>query len=411
MLFVCCITFNNAVGLSPYFPRGAHNVLIPNVPGVRADLLKNITPLVEQSIAEGYYPGAVIFVAHHGHIIYRGVFGNRRVVPDIAPMRFNTIFDIASLTKVVATTPAVMQLIEQGKLDIDAPVANYWPAFANNGKQNITIRELLTHTSGLQPDISMDGQGESEALRQIEKIPVYQKPGTTFVYSDVNFIVLAYLIEVITGERFDVYVQHHIFKPLGMNHTFFLPSPRMRDRIAPTEIVNGELRWGQVHDQTAYAMGGVSGNAGLFSDASDLAIYSQWLLDNGRISHGVKRQVNYILGPLTILKMTTPQTAQNIIDQRGLGWDIDSSFSSRGVLFPNHSFGHTGWTGTSIWIDPMTQTWVIILTSRTHPQLSKNNQLIKDRRSITNIVAASLTDVSTNDLANTNAGELNRAYK
>jgi len=396
---------------SQSFPHGTQDVTMTAVSGVRSDLLQNIAPIIRKSIDAGEYPGAIVLAAHRGHIIYRGVFGNRRIVPNVAPMQFNTLFDVASLTKVMATTPAIMQLVEQGKLDLDAPVAKYWPQFAESGKEKVTIREMLTHTSGLPPDVPIKGQGENEALHQIEKMKLAHAPGTDYLYSDVNFIVLAYLVEIISHERFDSYVQNHIFKPLGMGDTFFQPAAHLQDRIAPTEMIDNSLRWGKVHDPTAYAMGGVAGNAGLFSDAKDMGIYAQCLLDNGRFSYlkSGKKQFGYLLGPLAILKMTTPQMAPTMLDVRGLGWDLDSPFSNRGILFPIQSYGHTGWTGASLWIDPVTQTWLVVLTSRTHPK-PHSNSIVLDRRAIANIIAASITDISINNLNNTGQGELVRAY-
>jgi CubicO group peptidase (beta-lactamase class C family) len=392
------------------FPLGAQEVTMPAVMGVRTDLLKNIAPLIQQSIAENDYPGAVVLAAHRGKIIYKGVFGNRRVLPNVAAMRFDTIFDIASLTKVVATTPAVMQLIEENKLNLDAPVAKYWPAFAAHGKQTITLRELLTHTSGLPADITSDTKNPNEVLRQIAQLKLTYAPKREFVYSDINFIVLAHVVEIVSGKSFDQYVKEHIFQPLAMNSTYFLPSASLRDRIAPTDMSQHHLRWGSAQDPMAISMGGVAGNAGLFSDANDLAIYAQCLLDNGRVraTHNAAR---YILGPLTILKMISPQTPPAMLDKRALGWDIDSVYSNRGELFPINSYGHTGWTGTSLWIDPSTQTWLIILTSRTHPSIPRQNKLIRDRRAIANIIAASITDISIVSLNNTGQNELNRAYK
>lgn len=419
------------------FPAGARKVTIPSVPGVRHDLLRNIAPIVEKSIAEGAYPGAVVLAAHRGHVIYRGVFGNRRILPGVAPMRFNTIFDLASLTKVIATTPSVMQLVEEGKLRLDVPVAHYWPAFAQNGKGAVTVRELLTHTSGLPPDIptpellellhlpptGFPGQppnlnvdvpwhGQQAAMRRVEQVSLIHPPGTKFVYSDVNFITLACLVQKITGQRIDQYAHQHLYQPLGMTNTLFNPPASLRDRIAPTQVIDGKLRWGQVHDPTAAAMDGVSGLAGLFSDAHDLGIYAQALLKGGRIPAAARHKggPRYILGPLTILKMSTPQTPLGMTEVRGLGWDIDSGFTNRGDLFPYGSFGHTGWTGTSIWIDPATQTWLIILTSRVHPTPAPTDQIIYDRRAIANIVAGSLTDIQTTGLSNTGPGELTRAY-
>ncbi len=395
------------------FPRGTYQVSIPTVTGVRTDLLQNIAPVIEKSISAGNYPGAVILASHRGHIIYRGVFGSRRILPNNAPMKFDTLFDLASLTKVVATTPAIMQLIEQGKIQLDAPVAKYWPAFADQGKAAVTIRELLTHTSGLpidMPDTAYINHTKQEIEKQITQLKLHHNPGEKFLYSDLDFIVLAHVIEIMTGENFNIYVNNHILKPLGMKNTLFTPPQTRRDQIAPTEVVNHVLRWGEVHDPDAHAMGGVSGNAGLFSNANDLGVYAQCLLNGGRISQHGKASSRYLLGPLAVLKMTTPQTPPNVLDIRGLGWDIDSAYSNRGDFFPIRSFGHTGWTGTSIWIDPTTQTWLVILTSRTHPVPTGHNQLIQDRRTIADIVSASISDVSLSNENNTGPGELNRAY-
>ncbi len=386
------------------FPRGASQVTIPTAPGVRTDLLKNIAPLIQQSIAKGHYPGAIVLAFHRGHLIYRGVFGSRRILPNPAPMRFNTIFDMASLTKVVATTPAVMQLVEQGKLELDAPVEKYWPAFAAQHKNTVTVRELLTHTSGLPADISSPAHGEADILQQITQLKLNHPAGTHYLYSDINFIVLAYLVERISHQSFATYTKKHIFKLLGMTDTSFLPREKLRDRIAPTEIIHHQLRWGVVQDPMAYAMGGVSGNAGLFSTAKDLGAYAQCVLNHGRTSSG------YLLGPLTVLKMTTPQTSPALNGMRGLGWDMDSAYSNRGVLFPVQSFGHTGFTGTSLWIDPVTQTWIVILTSRTHAMIAHNDQIADDRRTIATIIAASIIDTPIHNQTNTGHAELARAY-
>lgn len=398
-----------------HFPRGTQTVVIKSVAGVRMDLLQNIAPIIEKSIAEGHYPGAVVLMGHHGQLVYRGVFGNRRILPNVAPMQADTVFDIASLTKVVATTPAIMQLVEQGKIALDAPVAHYWPEFAVNGKDKVTIRELLTHTSGLPADIPnlKNADNDQVALQHIAQMKLIHPAGESFLYSDVNFIVLAHLVERISGQRFDAYAQAHLFKPLKMKNTFFTPSVVLRDRIAPTEYHQTMMRWGVVQDPTAYAIGGVSGNAGLFSTADDLGRYAQSLLDGGQVPLDEKQrdhQSSYILGPLTIAKMITKQTPDTISDARGLGWDIDSRYTNRGVLFPINSFGHTGWTGTSLWIDPTTQTWVVILTSRAHPMPEKDNVLVEDRRRIATIISASIVDVPPLSFNNTGRGELERAY-
>lgn len=399
---------NSAFSESRHFPRGAHEIFIADIKGVRQNLLKNIAPIIEKSIAHGHYPGAVVLIGHKGNIIYRGVFGSKRILPNQTAMHLDTMFDIASLTKVVGTTPAIMQLVEQGKIDLDARVAKYWPEFAMHGKSAVTIRELLTHTSGLPAEISTSIKNPSDAFTKINKLKLRHPAGSKFLYSDVNFIALAHLVEIISHEKFSDYVQNHICKPLQMHDTTFLPSSDLRQRIAPTEMIEKKLRWGVVHDPLAHSLGGISGNAGLFSTVHDLGIYAQSLLEGGRWHHDKKE--GHFLGPLAIAKMTTPQTPNNMMDARGLGWDIDSRYSNRGTLFPTQSYGHTGWTGTSIWIDPVTQTWIVMLTSRAHPKPAKTNQLIHDRRTIATIVSASIIDIAIYSLNNTGKGELHRAY-
>lgn len=402
-LLILCLSIPFLIKVEAQNVSSKNNqVMIATQHGIRVDLLERIAPIVKESIRHGYYPGAVILAGHKGKIIYRGVFGNQRTSPDKAPMRLNTIFDIASLTKVVATAPAVMQLVEEGKVELDSHVAKYWPEFAKTGKEKITVRQLLTHTSGLPPDVTPGSK--KEVFHRIEKMKLQNPIGTKFVYSDVNFIALAHLVELISGEPFERYVQSHLFQPLNMKETTFRPSARLKDRIAPTIIVKKKLRWGNVQDPIAYSMGGVAGHAGVFSTAEDLGRYAECLLKGGESTHG------HILSPLSILKMTTPQTPSAISDVRALGWDMDSVYSNRGVLFSTQSFGHTGWTGTSIWIDPATQTWLIILTNRVHPTPSKSNQLVHDRRIIANILSGSITDVSIATLNNTGRGELHRSF-
>lgn len=328
--------------------------------------LADIAPLVEDAIRSGATPGAVVEIGHDGRIVYRRAFGNRTLLPHPSPMTLNTRFDLASLTKVIATTPAIMQLFEQGRVRLDDPVQTYWPAFGANGKQDITVRELLTHYSGLPPDLPLEQpwQGYDHAMSLIVDTQPLVAPGTRFVYSDINFETLGELVRRISGEPLDVYCQKHIFSPLGMSHTLFKPSARLNPEMAPTQPPdqkNELIPWYQVNDGTSFRMGGVAGHAGLFSTAGDLAIYAQTIL-NGGVYHGVR-----ILSPATVLKMTTPETPPNEIAVRGLGWDIDTAFSSnRGELFPVGSFGHTGFTGTSIWIDPFSNTFVIILTNAVH---------------------------------------------
>lgn len=328
--------------------------------------LAGIAPLIQEAIQKGDCPGAVVVVGHDGRIVYRRAFGYRTRIPRDSPMRLTTMFDLASLTKVVATTPAIMQLFEEGKIRLDDPVADYWPAFGENGKQDITVRELLTHYSGLPPDLPLDQpwSGYATAMNLIAAAHPINPPGVRFVYSDVNFETLGELVRRISGEPLNVYCARHIFRRLGMTHTMFRPPARLRSQIAPTQPPdqkNEMVPWYEVNDPTSYRMGGVAGHAGLYSTADDLAIYAQMIL-NGGIYHGVR-----VLSPMAVMKMTTPASPPDAIAVHALGWDIDTAYSSnRGELFPVGSFGHTGWTGTSIWIDPFSKTYVIILTNAVH---------------------------------------------
>lgn len=348
--------------------------------------LAGIAPLVEQAIQENDCPGAVVLVGHGGKIVYRRAFGDRTHIPNNSPMTVDTLFDMASLTKVIATTPAVMRLFEEGKIRLDDPVVAYWPEFGENGKQSITVRDLLTHYSGLPPDLPLKDPwfGYDTAMKLIVEAHLIVPPGTRFIYSDMNFETLGELVHRISGEPLDVYCEQHIFKPLGMDHTLFKPPASLRDHQAPTQPPNQKdemIPWYQVNDPTSYRMGGVAGHAGLFSTADDLAIYAQMILNGGEY-HGVR-----ILSPSTILKMTTPETPPNNMAVRGLGWDIDTAFSSnRGELFPVGSFGHTGFTGTSIWMDPFSDTYVIILTNAVHP--GRHGHVIPLRAKIATLVAS-----------------------
>ena len=324
-----------------------------------------IPDIVRNEIRTGQIPGAVIVIGTRGKVIYRKAFGYRALEGKPVAMTEDAIFDLASLTKVVATSTAVMQLVERGKLDLDSPVAAYWPEFGVNGKARITVREVFTHYSGLRPDLSLESQwsGYRDAMRLVVgERPIYP-PDVHFFYSDVNFEVLGEIVRRVSGEPLEVYCSRHIFKPLRMKDTGFRPPLAKRARIAPTEYVNGKLRWGEVHDPTADRMGGVAGHAGLFSTVDDLSIFARMML-NGGTFNGVR-----ILRKVTIEEMTTPQSPRDGTRFRGLGWDVDAPFASnRDQLPPFGSYGHTGFTGTSIWIDPVTETYVIILTSRLYPK-------------------------------------------
>jgi uncharacterized protein YbbC (DUF1343 family)/CubicO group peptidase (beta-lactamase class C family) len=343
--------------------------------------LGGVDSIIEQAVADGNIPGAVLVVGHDGAVIYRKAYGSRALEPKREPMTLDTVFDLASLTKVIATTTAMMQLVEQGKVRMNDPVAKYLPEFAQNDKEDITVRQLMTHYSGLAPDLDLttpwEGKNTAYQLAFVE--PPETTPGSGFVYSDINFITLGALVERVSGETLDAYTTQHIFAPLKMTRTRFVPPAAWRAKIAPTQYDENEhMLRGVVHDPTARRMGGVAGHAGLFSTADDLAKFAQVLLNGG----------GGILSAVTVEKMTSPEQPPQAPVLRGFGWDIDSPFSSnRGDLLPVGSFGHTGFTGTSVWIDPTTQTYIILLTNSVHPR-GKGNAIGLRTKVATEVTAA-----------------------
>ena len=345
--------------------------------------LGGVDSVIQQAVADGTIPGAVLVLGHDGAVVYRKAYGSRALEPRREPMTLDTVFDLASLTKVIATTTAVMQLVEQGKVRMNDPVAKYLPEFAQNGKDDITVRQLLTHYSGLEPDLDLKEpwEGKETAYRMAFAETPQQAPGSGFVYSDINFITLGALVERVSGETLDGYTTKHVFAPLKMTRTRYVPPAAWRAKIAPTQYDEKEhMLRGEVHDPTARRMGGVAGHAGLFSTADDLAKFAQALLSGG----------GGILSPAAVAKMTSPEQPPAAPVLRGFGWDIDSPFSSnRGDLLPVGSFGHTGFTGTSVWIDPTTQAYIILLTNAVHPR-GKGNAIAL-RSKVATEVAAALT--------------------
>jgi len=347
-----------------------------------AERLAPVDAIVKNAIANGHAPGAVVVIGHQGKVIYRKAFGNRSMEPTVEPMTVDTVFDMASLTKVMATTGSVMRMVQLGQIKLNDPVARYIPEFAQNGKGEVTIRELLTHYSGLRPDLDLKPEWTSqlEAFRLANAEKLINPPGSTFVYSDINFIVLGELVQKLSGMTLNRYAEVFIFEPLGMTNSRFLPPQSWFLRIAPTakDERSGLMLRGLVHDPTARQMGGVAGHAGLFSTADDTAKLAQALLNGGAP----------VWSKLTVEKMTTPQQPPNMTVLRGLGWDIDSPFSTnRGELLPVGSFGHTGFTGTSLWIDPTTDTYIVILTNAVHV---KNGNVVTLRSEVATAVAAAL---------------------
>ncbi len=341
-----------------------------------------LDPIINDAIAQQQIPGAVVVIGHDGQVVYRKAYGSRAIDPQREAMTLDTVFDCASLTKVVATTTAIMQLWEQGKFRMNDQVAKYLPEFGQNGKQDITIRQLLVHYSGLPEDLDLikKWEGKDTGYHMAFEIVPDRAPGSAFVYSDINFQVLGALVERLSGESLDAYAATHIFEPLGMKETRYLPPLSWEPRIAPTEEdENHHMLRGVVHDPTARRMGGVAGHAGLFSTADDMAVFAQALLDGGR----------GILTSATVAKMTAPQQPVNGTAVRGFGWDIDSPFSTnRGELLPVGGYGHTGFTGTSLWIDPATKTYIVLMTNAVH--IKDKGSAVSLRTRVGTAVAAAL---------------------
>jgi CubicO group peptidase (beta-lactamase class C family) len=368
----------------------------PAQAGPAADRLALLDGLIEEAVARRDFPGAVLLVVHEGRTIYRKAFGMSQLVPESRPMKADMIFDLASLTKPIATASAVMQLVESGRIRLWDRVRLYVPDFSvwygekGIAGQEARIYHLLTHTSGLPPYTDAEEAGKAlgvpcttaDLVGRIAAIPKEGPVGASFVYSCLNYITLAHIVHQVSGKPLDEFTAETIFKPLGMSRTFFRPPAEYLDQCVPTQVIDGIPLRGVVHDPLARLQGGVSGNAGLFSTADDLARFARMLLDGGRLD-GVR-----VLSPLTVERMTEifPQLRGA---GRGLGWDIDTDYATvRGDLFGPSSYGHSGYTGTSIWIDPETRTAVVFLTNRAHPD--DKGDIIALRSKVANVVAAAI---------------------
>ena len=389
----------------------------PESQGMSIQRLARIDDVVLASIKRRETRGAVVLVARNGRTVYRKAFGDRAVLPTREAMTLDTIFDLASLTKVVATATSIMILVERGQISLADPVTVYIPEFGRHGKERVSIEQLLTHRAGLPPDNEIaDYVGVSlDPFEQICDLRLSYEPGTRFVYSDVGYIVAGEIVRRVSGTRLDAFTEENIFKPLGMGDTFFRPlsaasgplqgksgertkgiepgdrgqeqratgrARGIEERIAPTE--NREGRWmrGEVHDPRSYEMGGVAGHAGLFSTADDLARFCQMILNEGE--YGGSR----ILAPYSVERMLSAHSLPTS-QMRGIGWDVNTSYSSnRGDLFPVGTFGHTGFTGTSVWIDPASECFVVLLTNRVHPD--GKGDVTRLRSFVASIVAGSI---------------------
>ena len=337
-------------------------LLSPESVGMDTTRLNRIDDIVQEGLEQDKMPGCVVLIGRREGIAFRRVYGFRQLQPEKVDMTVDTVFDLASLTKPIATATSVMALIQQGTLDPNATVATYLPEFAQNGKETITIRHLLTHTGGLIADNSMSDyvDGADEAFARIYGLKPTAAPGESFTYSDVGFIVLGQVVKAVSGKDVHDFSHEHIFEPLRMTETGYLPNDELKARSAVTEQRDGHWMQGEVHDPRAFALNGIAGHAGLFSTANDLARYATMMLGGGRL-HDVQ-----ILDASTYKLMTTAVEIPR--GRRALGWDAKTGYSSnRSDLMSSQAFGHGGFTGTGIWIDPVQNLYVIFLSNRVHP--------------------------------------------
>jgi len=360
----------------------------PKSVGMSAARLASVDRIVSRGITAGGYPGASVVIGRKGYAVFQKGFGklgwttsSPRVTAD------RSIYDLASLTKVVGTTTAAMLLYDAGRLDLEAPVSTYLPAFSGGWKDSVTVRHLLTHRSGLPAgrDLWRIARTPDEARAAVLATNLECRPGQCYIYSDLGADILGFVIEAIAGETLDVFLHDKVFEPLGMNDTFYRPADSLTYRIAPTEIAppRGYPLQGQVHDENAYTLGGVAGHAGLFSTAADLSIFAQMMLNGGEYN-GVR-----VLSD-TVVSLFTRRTAGT----RALGWDTAEGTGGAGKFLDSHAYGHTGYTGTSIWIDPERQMFVLLLTNRVHAARARRPaKVISDvRADLADAAAAAVID-------------------
>jgi CubicO group peptidase (beta-lactamase class C family) len=322
--------------------------------------LRVIDRVVQHGIKAGGFPGAAVVVGRRGASVWHKGFGHldwAKSSPAVSPSE--TIYDLASLTKVVGTTTAVMILYDEGLIGLDDPVSKYLPEFSGGLKDSVTIRLLLEHRSGLPPDRPLWRLASSpaDARRIVLSASLDYRPGTRYVYSDLGAMTLAFIVEKVSGQPLDGFLHDRVYAPLGMSHTFFRPADSLKDEVAPTEVTppRGYPLQGEVHDENAYALGGVAGHAGLFSTAQDLAVFAQMMLNGGEYD-GVR-----IVADSTVRLFTT-RAAGN----RALGWAMADGQWGSGEFLSDQAYGHVGYTGTSLWIDPTRDMFVILLTNRVH---------------------------------------------
>lgn len=375
-----------AVARPPASPAPEAHVRRAMAGGIDDRLPAMLDSVMAVGISERAAPGGSIAVGRYGQHVLTTGFGRTDWATDAPAVDDRTIYDLASLTKVVVTTTAAMILEDELRLELDRTVASYLPEFNAPEKATITVRMLLTHRGGLEAygPLFVESRGRMEYLAAINARPLRHPPGSRSIYSDWDMILLQLVIERITGQSLDVFARQRILEPLGMSDSFFNPDSTLFSRIAPTELQTstGRLIHGVVHDENARAIGGVSGHAGFFSSARDLAIFAQMILNGGH--YGSVR----ILRPTTVARWTSRQDADT---SRALGWDTPSGRSSAGRFFSPRSFGHTGFTGTSIWIDPVKDLYVILLTNRVNPT-RENTRVFQLRRDVADAVQWAVMD-------------------
>lgn len=377
---------NAATSAAPMLTRAK-----PSVVGMSKTLIPRLDSVIRAGIADHATPGATIAVARRGKLLLLKGYGHTDWAAGAPATTDSTLYDMASLTKVVATTTAAMILEEEGKLNIENTVASYLPEYDVPDKRAITVRMLLTHASGIRSNHPLwkEAKGREQYFAGMVTWPLVREPGSAVEYTDWNMVLMQFIIERITGQTLDQFVQARVFGPLGMRDTQYNPVESLKPRIAPTEIEDfrGGQVWGVVHDETAWVLGGVSGNAGLFSSARDLAVFVQMLLNGG--SYGGTQ----LIKPSTVARWTARQRPDA---SRALGWDTPSPQSSAGRFFSLRSFGHTGYTGTSIWADPEKELLVVLLTNRVNP--TRDNQKIGPlRRAVADVVQQAVVDSPVRD--------------
>jgi serine-type D-Ala-D-Ala carboxypeptidase len=367
---------------------GGLPVAAPATVGMSAKRLETIDRVVSRGIKAGGFPGAAVVVGRKGSAVWEKGFG--RIDWATSSSRVSateTIYDLASLTKVIGTTTAVMILYDEGRIKLDAPVNTYLPEFTGGYKDSVTVRQLLEHRSGLPADRDLwrIAHSPAEARQVVLDAPLECKPGQCYIYSDLGAITLGMMVERVTGQGLDVFLHERVFAPLGMLNTFFKPADSLKSRVAPTEVSppRGYPLQGEVHDENAYALGGVAGHAGLFSTASDLSIFAQMILEGGEYK-GVR-----IVSDSTVKLFTTRAAGS-----RALGWAMADGQWGSGRFMSEGSFGHVGYTGTSLWIDPDREMFVILLTNRVHAARARQPaKVIADvRADLTDAAAIAVTD-------------------